>query len=343
MKKNKNGALEFSFAWIFAIIAGLFIIFLAIYGVTKFIGLENAAGNAESAKDIGVLMNPLESSFEALKRTMMTTPVETRIYTTCSNNSLFGEQTIRTSQKIYNKWSDEGVDVAFQNKYIFSKDPVDGKNFYLFSESFEVPFKVADLIYLTSASDKYCFLNSPNDVEQEIKALKGSIISPNENFFLFTNSVDCPDGSIKVCFKRGVRNCPIEVYTQSNFVVKDGKTMYYQGNALMYAAIFSNKEGLIRSGSSATVRIPEELHNVLVIPQSATYELQNKIFAYRVDSANKVTAVAFVDPLPSDNGQSFFVSNGIKPGDKIVVAGINSLKNGATIIPKEAAEKNDKQ
>jgi len=242
MKKNKNGALEFSFAWIFAIIAGLFIIFLAIYGVTKFIGLENAAGNAESAKDIGVLMNPLESSFEALKRTMMTTPVETRIYTTCSNNSLFGEQTIRTSQKVYNKWSDEGVDVAFQNKYIFSKDPVDGKNFYLFSESFEVPFKVADLIYLTSASDKYCFLNSPNDVEQEIKALKGSIISPNENFFLFTNSVDCPDGSIKVCFKRGVRNCPIEVYTQSNFVVKDGKTMYYQGNALMYAAIFSNKE-----------------------------------------------------------------------------------------------------
>jgi spore maturation protein CgeB len=54
--------------------------------------------------------------------------------------------------------------------------------------------------------------------------------------------VDCPDGSIDVCFKRGVRNCPIEVYTTSNYVVKDGKRMYYEGNALMYAAIFSNKE-----------------------------------------------------------------------------------------------------
>ena len=115
-----------------------------------------------------------------------------------------------------------------------------------------------------------------------------------------------------------------------------------QTGSATFKAIFSNTEGLIRSGSSATIRIPEVLHNVLVIPQSATYELQNKVFAYRVDSANKVTAVAF-DPLPSDNGQSFFVSNGIKPGDKIVVAGINSLKNGATIIPKEAAEKNDKQ
>lgn len=240
MIKNKNGALEFSFAWIFAIIAGLFIIFLAIYGVTKFIGLENAAGNAESAKGIGVLTNPLESSFEALTRTMMITPVETRIYTTCSNNSLFGEQAIRTSIKMNNKWSDEGVDVGFQNKYIFSKDPVEGKNFYLFSESFEVPFKVADLIYITSANDKYCFLNSPSNVEEEIKALKGTEDSTTENFFLFTNSVDCPEGSIKVCFKRGVRNCPIEVYP--NFVVKDGKTMYYQGNALMYATIFSNKE-----------------------------------------------------------------------------------------------------
>jgi membrane fusion protein (multidrug efflux system) len=115
-----------------------------------------------------------------------------------------------------------------------------------------------------------------------------------------------------------------------------------QTGSATFKAIFSNKEGLIRSGSSATIRIPEELHNVLVIPQSATYELQNKVFAYRVDSANKVTAVAF-DPLPSDNGQFFFVTKGIKPGDKIVVDGINSLKNGATIIPKEAAEKNDKQ
>jgi membrane fusion protein (multidrug efflux system) len=115
-----------------------------------------------------------------------------------------------------------------------------------------------------------------------------------------------------------------------------------QTGSATFKAIFPNKEGLIRSGSSATIRIPEELHNVLVIPQSATYELQNKFFAYRVDSANKVTAVA-IEPTPSDNGKSFFITKGIKQGDKIVVAGINSLKNGATIIPKEATEKNEKQ
>ena len=115
-----------------------------------------------------------------------------------------------------------------------------------------------------------------------------------------------------------------------------------QTGSATFKAIFPNREGLIRSGSSATIRIPEVKHNVLVIPQSATYELQNKYFTYKVDSANKVAAVSF-DPVPSDDGQSFLVINGLKPGDRIVVEGINSLKNGVTIIPKEIAEKNEKQ
>jgi membrane fusion protein (multidrug efflux system) len=83
-------------------------------------------------------------------------------------------------------------------------------------------------------------------------------------------------------------------------------------------------------------------HSVLVIPQSATYELQNKYFAYKVDSANIVAAVAF-DPVPSDDGQSFLVKKGLMPGDRIVIEGINSLKNGVKILPKEITEKNEKQ
>jgi membrane fusion protein, multidrug efflux system len=114
-----------------------------------------------------------------------------------------------------------------------------------------------------------------------------------------------------------------------------------QTGSATFKAIFPNKEGLIRSGSSATVRIPEEKHNVLVIPQSATYELQDKYFAYKVDSANHVAAVSF-EPVPTDDGQSFLVTKGLKPGDRIVVEGINSLKNGAIIIPKGIDEKNDK-
>jgi hypothetical protein len=238
MIKNKRGDLEFSFAWIFAIIAGMFILFLAIYGVSKFMSIERSSQDAQTSMDIGILTNPLESSFETMKRTMISTSVETRIYTGCNNLSTsFGRQTIQTSQKTFKEWSNKGVNVGFSNKYIFSENPVEGKNFYLFSEPFELPFKIADLIYLTSTNDKYCFKDSPDDIEKEIKNLIGNNSSENENFFI----KDCPSGSINVCFKGG-SGCDIKVDTNSDYVDKDGKRMYYYGNALMYAAIFSNKD-----------------------------------------------------------------------------------------------------
>ena len=115
-----------------------------------------------------------------------------------------------------------------------------------------------------------------------------------------------------------------------------------QTGSATFKAIFPNREGLIRSGGSATIRIPEVIQNIFVIPQSATYELQNKYFVYRVDSANKVVAVA-IDPVPTDDGKSFLIKKGINRDDRIVVEGINSLKNGDTMIPKEIAEKNVKQ
>ena len=49
-------------------------------------------------------------------------------------------------------------------------------------------------------------------------------------------------------------------------------------------AVFKNPAGLIRSGSSAKIRVPKNYDSVLVVPQSATYELQNKRFIYTVNS-----------------------------------------------------------
>ena len=104
--------------------------------------------------------------------------------------------------------------------------------------------------------------------------------------------------------------------------------------AATFKAIFPNRNGLIRSGSSATVRLPEKLDSVYVIPQSATYELQNKSFVYTLGTDNKVTAVTFTS-LPSDDGKFYYVTSGLKSGDKVVVEGISSLRNGVQIKPKE--------
>ena len=79
-----KGQLNMSFGIIFAIIAGAFILFLAIYAAIKLTGIESTAIEGETTRTIAVLTNPLESSFESTTITTITSPSETRIYTGCS-------------------------------------------------------------------------------------------------------------------------------------------------------------------------------------------------------------------------------------------------------------------
>jgi membrane fusion protein, multidrug efflux system len=101
-----------------------------------------------------------------------------------------------------------------------------------------------------------------------------------------------------------------------------------------FKAVFDNPAGLLRSGSSATISIPEVKDSVLIVPQSATYELQNKRFIFIVSQDNKVAAVPIIS-TSSDDGQYFFVTKGLKAGDLVVIEGISSLREGTAIIPKE--------
>jgi len=105
-----------------------------------------------------------------------------------------------------------------------------------------------------------------------------------------------------------------------------------------FKAVFPNPAGLIRSGSSAMVSIPEVIDSILIIPQSATYELQNKRFIYTVGADNKVAATSFTS-IPSDDGKYFLVKAGLKAGDRVVIEGVASLRDGAVIIPKDTDAK----
>ncbi len=233
---KKRGYLQISFAWLFAIIVGVFILFLAIYASTKLMKTEQTTLDAKTGKEIGILLNPLETSFETAKTTFFTMPVETKIYNKCDDYGNFGKQIIQISQKSFNKWTETDVDVSFPNKYIFSERETEGKKFYIFSKPFDFPFKVADLIYITSSKKEYCFVNPSDDIEEEIDYL-------NQKNLLLENKLkeegnDCPGGSIKVCFGSG--DCDIKVY--ENYVEKNGDKINFEGDSLMYAAIFSDKD-----------------------------------------------------------------------------------------------------
>lgn len=103
-----------------------------------------------------------------------------------------------------------------------------------------------------------------------------------------------------------------------------------------FKAIFSNPSGIIRSGASATVRIPQTIDSAIVVPQSATYELQDKRFVYVVNKNNEAASAA-ITAMPTNDGQYFIVTSGLKPGDVVVLEGLIGLHDNTRIIPKPAS------
>ncbi len=102
--------------------------------------------------------------------------------------------------------------------------------------------------------------------------------------------------------------------------------------AATFRATFPNPVGLIHSGGSAVIAIPVTVNNALLIPQQSTYELQGKRFVYRVDG-DKVTS-AEITTLPNPAGQYFVVTDGLKPGDKIVLETATPIPDGTAIKPQ---------
>jgi hypothetical protein len=227
--KSKRGFLEISFGTLFAIIVGIFILFLAIFIVVKLMETEDVTQSAKVGEEIGILLNPLETSFETGKVTSFSIPIESRIYTLCEDEGIFGRQQINLTQKRFGEWRRTDLIVGFSNKYIFS-EKAEGKRFNIFSKPFSFPFKVSDLVYLSSSSQEYCFKNAPSHIKNEIRDLG------QENFILDK----CNKESITICFES--RNCNVSVDYMRNVVEKKGKSMYFEGDALMYAAIFSSSE-----------------------------------------------------------------------------------------------------
>jgi membrane fusion protein, multidrug efflux system len=96
--------------------------------------------------------------------------------------------------------------------------------------------------------------------------------------------------------------------------------------------VFPNPEGMIKPGSFATVNlILAEEANGIVIPQSATTQVQGKMFAFMVDKENKVTRVPII--LGRSIGNNFIVNNGLKEGDRIMLEGFQKFKEGMQIQP----------
>lgn len=99
---------------------------------------------------------------------------------------------------------------------------------------------------------------------------------------------------------------------------------------LAVRVIFPNEEGVLMSGASAVARFPYVVSGVILIPQSATFEIQDKTIVYVLKADNTVErkVVKVLGPV----GESYAVAD-ISKGETIVTEGVSKLQEGMTINP----------
>lgn len=233
--RNKK-AIEMTFNWIFAILVGGFILFIAIYGASKFIRTSEQTVYTETAASLVSLFDPLETGLASGKSSEISFKKQSRLTFDCNEhaNLPFGKQTISFSEQTFGKeFGESGGKISIKDKYVFTESILKGKKIYYFSKPFFMGFKVSDVLMLYSDQTPYCLYNAPDDVKDDIESL-------NLPHILFLNSsLNCE--GIKICFITGKSggNCDIRVFTDEHYIIKDGQKLYFKDN-LLYAALFSS-------------------------------------------------------------------------------------------------------
>ena len=101
--------------------------------------------------------------------------------------------------------------------------------------------------------------------------------------------------------------------------------------AVSLRAVFPNPEGMLRNGSTATLVLPYTKENALVVPQEATFEIQDKVYVYKVNESGKAES-AQVTVFPLNNGQEYIVESGLLEGEVIVAEGAGLIQENTQIL-----------
>ena len=107
--------------------------------------------------------------------------------------------------------------------------------------------------------------------------------------------------------------------------------------AITLRASFPNAQGLLRSGNTGKVRLSLVHKDALIIPESATVDMQDKVFVFALADSNKVKKQAIT--IIGKTNDNYLVKDGVKPGDQIVLSGVDKLQEGMVIQPQKATDK----
>jgi RND family efflux transporter MFP subunit len=104
--------------------------------------------------------------------------------------------------------------------------------------------------------------------------------------------------------------------------------------SIHYYVTFPNPDAMLRPGQYGKVRfVPDSVQNALVVPQEAVTELQGNFQVAVVDQNNKVSIRPVKTGERIDN--MWQITEGLKPGDKVVVQGVQKAREGSPVTVKE--------
>lgn len=193
-----------------------------------------------------------------------------------------------------------------------------------------IPYRIGSLVSSTSTE--------PLTVVSDISEVR-AYFSMNERELL--DMVQRTDGDQNVALRERIEQLP-----DAQLILSDGTTYRHSGDislasghintetgAASFRARFPNPEKMLRNGATATLQIPYRRDSALVVPKSATYEVQDKRYVYRVTDSSAVESVQ-IETAPRSTAKLFVVDGGLSAGDRIVTEGVGRLQDGTGIRPK---------
>ena len=271
-------------------------------------------------------LNTATASLHAAEANMNNAQIEVDKLTPLVKNNVISDVQLKTAQSSYNamKASVELAKASIASarinlNFTLIKAPVNG---YIG----RIPKRIGNLV---SKNDQQG-LTTLSDIEEVY-----AYFSMSESEFLHFNQL-VPGNSLE---KKISRLPPLSLVMADGIVYPHkGKLDLVNGQfdkstgAISLRATFPNPEKLLRSGNTGKIRMEERQSAVLLVPIAATIDQQEKTFVYIVGDSNKIKRQAII--ISAKSGNNYIIKEGIKPGDRIVTAGFETLTEGSAIIPQ---------
>lgn len=230
---------------------------------------------------------------------------------------LTAENTLLTAKAQLAQAEAQRVNAANNLSYTVVKAPANGVVGTL-------PYRVGALVS-ASISKPLTTVSDNSDVYVYFSMTENQLLNLTRQYGSIANTLkNMPD--VRLVLNDG------SVYDRTGRIESISGVIDTSTGSVQLRAVFPNADGLLHSGGAGSVIVPNIHKDCVVVPQVATFELQNKVYVYKVEDGKATSSMIDVEKI--NNGREYIVKSGLTPGDVIVAEGVGLLREGTPIVAK---------